>query len=555
MILFLVESPSLLCYTCISLRNPKNLMKKHLLLLSVLFLISCGKEEPIPEPTKYNVSITLNPTDGGTVSPNGGQFTEGQSVSFSVTPSENYIFKSWSGSNSSSDNPLKLIIDSNKNLTVNFEKKDTDGDGKPDDVDNCPNTPQGETVDEFGCSDSQKDTDGDGVMDNTDTCPNTPQGETVDENGCSESQKDTDGDGVTDDLDLCPDTLDGQSVNEHGCTLSDKYIYTDLNGVTLKSVNYTSGETVNYKGNLYIIVDLDLLISLKNNGNSLTYFITTLVTDMTRLFYGSPSSSVFTGIETWDVSNVTNMSEMFSGTRNSQNIFNHDISNWDVSNVENMERMFYNSYFDKPVNGWDVSKVTNMKEMFSGFNYDNISYFNKDISNWNVSNVTTMSGMFNNGTFNQDISNWNVSNVTDMSSMFNSSSFNQSLENWDVSNVTNMDKMFSYSIFNRPIGNWNVSNVTTMRGMFTISEFNQDISNWDVGNVTDMTQMFYYSKFNQNISNWNVSTVTSMKEMFRYNIVFNFDLSNWNVSNVIDCKRFNLDSNISIPPLFLNCSM
>ena len=39
-------------------------------------------------------------------------------------------------------------------------------------------------MDSDGCSDSQKDTDGDGVTDDIDTCPNTPSGVTVDSNGC-----------------------------------------------------------------------------------------------------------------------------------------------------------------------------------------------------------------------------------------------------------------------------------------------------------------------------------------------------------------------------------
>ena len=47
---------------------------------------------------------------------------------------------------------------------------------------------------------------GDGVTDDLDQCPDTQSGETVDANGCSDSQKDSDGDGVTDDLDQCPGT-------------------------------------------------------------------------------------------------------------------------------------------------------------------------------------------------------------------------------------------------------------------------------------------------------------------------------------------------------------
>ena len=43
--------------------------------------------------------------------------------------------------------------------------------------------------------DTDTDTDGDGVGDSLDQCPNTPSGETVDANGCALSQLDSDGDG------------------------------------------------------------------------------------------------------------------------------------------------------------------------------------------------------------------------------------------------------------------------------------------------------------------------------------------------------------------------
>jgi OOP family OmpA-OmpF porin len=61
------------------------------------------------------------------------------------------------------------------------EAPDSDGDGVPDDRDQCPNTPQGAAVDENGCP---LDSDGDGVPDYKDQCPNTPAGAKVDANGC-----------------------------------------------------------------------------------------------------------------------------------------------------------------------------------------------------------------------------------------------------------------------------------------------------------------------------------------------------------------------------------
>ena len=62
-------------------------------------------------------------------------------------------------------------------------QKDADGDGVTDDLDKCPDTPQGVQVDTEGCP---LDTDGDGVADYLDKCPQTPQGATVDQVGCME---------------------------------------------------------------------------------------------------------------------------------------------------------------------------------------------------------------------------------------------------------------------------------------------------------------------------------------------------------------------------------
>jgi outer membrane protein OmpA-like peptidoglycan-associated protein len=56
----------------------------------------------------------------------------------------------------------------------NQQEADSDGDGVPDSKDNCPNTPRGTPVDEYGCprkDQNDKDSDGDGVPDAVDRCP------------------------------------------------------------------------------------------------------------------------------------------------------------------------------------------------------------------------------------------------------------------------------------------------------------------------------------------------------------------------------------------------
>ena len=60
--------------------------------------------------------------------------------------------------------------------------------------------------------------------------------------------------------------------------------------------------------------------------------------------------------------------------------FNQPLNNWDVSKVTNMSEMFYGcSSFNQPLNNWDVSKVTNMSEMFYG-----CSSFNQDLGMWKL---------------------------------------------------------------------------------------------------------------------------------------------------------------------------
>ena len=113
------------------------------------------------------------------------------------------------------------------------DEGDTDGDGVINDLDNlCPNTPQGEPVNEQGCSQSELDDDDDGVMNNLDLCPDTPAATAVDTDGCTTEQRnsDSDGDGLNDPEDNCPNTEAGQSVDENGCSQAQRD--TDGDGIS-----------------------------------------------------------------------------------------------------------------------------------------------------------------------------------------------------------------------------------------------------------------------------------------------------------------------------------
>jgi surface protein len=192
---------------------------------------------------------------------------------------------------------------------------------------------------------------------------------------------------------------------------------------------------------------------------------------------------------------------------------------------------------------WDVSLVTDMSELFKAK-----AQFNVNISAWDTSQVTDMQYMLHTATnFNKDIGDWNVGRVTNMQLMFaGARNFNGDLSRWDVGSVRNMGSMFltARKFAGGDLSSWNTSKVTNMRGMFACGDpspsanvFNGDVSTWDVSSVTDMNNMFIRAgAFNQDISSWSTSKVTDMNNMFQGATSFNQDISSWNTSQVTDMR-------------------
>ena len=126
-------------------------------------------------------------------------------------------------------------------------------------------------------------------------------------------------------------------------------IYLDTNGVTIKAYDWSEvGDKGIIDGVEYTVVDEATLRQMVANDEDVTKVVTTKITDISSLF--KEKNQFNQGISNWDISNVTDMSAMFSTSP-----FNQDIGDWDTSNVTNMSGMFYSTTaFNQDLSGWCV---------------------------------------------------------------------------------------------------------------------------------------------------------------------------------------------------------
>jgi hypothetical protein len=72
--------------------------------------------------TAGQFTVTVQPTTGGsvTLSPSGGVYAAGTSVTVTAVPASGYRFGSWGGSLSGTQNPTTLLVDSNETISATF---------------------------------------------------------------------------------------------------------------------------------------------------------------------------------------------------------------------------------------------------------------------------------------------------------------------------------------------------------------------------------------------------------------------------------------------------
>ena len=470
-------------------------MKKFLLLLSVLFVVSCSSDtEELAPVIKYTLTTSVTPSTAGTITPASGQHIEGTIVELTAIPNVKWEFKEWAGDLTGTDNPKEIIWNNSKTITAIFEEQSPF------------------YLDENGVTIKARDW--------------VTAGTKGELNGITYEAVDI-------------DTL--RTIFNFGPSNWSEYepafkaaeerlskVVTTL--ITDMSDLFGNAPTSNSEEIFYLYFN-------KMNPDISSWDVSN-VTDMSRMFKRKGTNDI---------------GEYYERESIEFGVFNKDISKWDVSNVTGMSGMFFGcSVFAQDISSWDVSKVTDMSQMFVKMNNND-----HNIGSWDVGNVTNMSFMFaENGNMQLEFENWDVSKVTNMSGMFwkTSNKNEMKIGSWDVSNVTDMSNMFgngsiaywgNYTdvrVLFDDISNWKVSSVTDMGSMFygNIS-FNQDIGSWDVSNVTVMSNMFSSAAaFNKDIGSWDTSSVNNMdgmfspKNLYAYDLKMNFnqDLTKWCVSNI-----------------------
>ncbi|MDC0132007.1 thrombospondin type 3 repeat-containing protein, partial [Flavobacteriaceae bacterium] len=171
--------------------------------------ISADASNTLPlEVSDFALSIsggtaTLSSTTPSSISVNGNTYTLGLPISGAINGSETVTVVPIINSIYDSGAATASTTQSNNTVSLNG---DSDADGVNDILDQCPNTPNGESVDVNGCAESQKDPDNDGITGLNDNCPTV----------ANANQADTDGDGVGDVCDNCKETANSNQLDTDG---------------------------------------------------------------------------------------------------------------------------------------------------------------------------------------------------------------------------------------------------------------------------------------------------------------------------------------------------
>ncbi|MCE6959378.1 DUF285 domain-containing protein [Cereibacter sphaeroides] len=306
------------------------------------------------------------------------------------------------------------------------------------------------------------------------------------------------------------------------------------------------------------------------------------VLDLTGAFGGVDRPSGMAGLPGWNVSRVTDMTDMLAGS----GTFNSDLSGWCVSHLKRpngfstpnllvaepywkvpcdgyqdrvpMELVFSGTSASFRLDGFDaiISWGDGTKEYVSDRGTSILSHTwatagEKRVTIRGVahridtpsSNLVEIASFGNLGISDFSDSFTGVTNlrrvaplpaaVADIHGMFaGTAGAMDGIGSWDVSRISDFSGLFMNGTTNADFSGWNLRSATDMADMFLNNQGSfTGLGTWDVSHVTSFSSMFMYdANFRGDLSRWNVAAGADFSGMFDGATSFASDLSRWNVS-------------------------
>jgi hypothetical protein len=239
---------------------------------------------------------------------------------------------------------------------------------------------------------------------------------------------------------------------------------------------------------------------------------------MNSAFANMKKLTTVSGLDLVDTSEVTDMSNLFNGCENLQDI---NLNELETDNVI--------------LANWMLKDCINLQ--------------NIDMSKVNLENAIEMQGLFSGCIRATNISIPKMRDVVSLSYMFENVGRSTPIDDFSIcgnlntQNCTDMSYMFSGSRFNDYsfVQNFNTTNLQNAEGMFfDCAAYDLDLSQWDVSKLKNAKKMFADSTFMRtcNTNNWNVQSLKTCEEMF-YNCTSLDEIAlNWvNVPNIQDASE------------------
>lgn len=273
---------------------------------------------------------------------------------------------------------------------------------------------------------------------------------------------------------------------------------------------------------------------------------TSNITDMSGLFEDSERQD-FSGIETWDVSNVKDMSYMFCNSK-----FDHDISHWNLNSLHDASHMFEHSSFSRDLSSWK-KWMSSEKIKLEGIAEDADCF--EIPKSWNLSEErfltainSSICGSHEEGYWpdlmsdNDDAIQGAVSIITKAVELYKEYSGEKNLPNiyrpWSEDYLKKLCEDTSVKL-----SEINVSEVDSFSYLFKNSKRKANefsgIEKWDVSNGDFFYDMFDHAKINLDLSNWKLKDDASLNGIFN-----NSEMSEANLKKTLDTwqKNGNLEA-------------